>query len=215
MARIRAGENPTVTMFHPDGGSLEVYRAMVENMDRAIGKVLKALKRSGALKDTMVIFTSDNGGERFSYNWPFSGEKDDLMEGGIRVPTIVSWPGRIKPRQVSSVPIVTHDWTATLVELAGGKPDPSYPFDGASLAKYLFHGGNPPKRDLFWRMNGERALRRGRYKYYRSTDGFEYLSDLKKDVREQANFRFKRPDKFASLKAAWEKTNSTLLPYPT
>lgn len=80
------------------GGSLKTYGAMMQSMDRGIGKVLKALRESGHEQNTLVIFTSDNGGERFSYNWPFVGEKNSLWQGGIRVPAIVRWPGATKSK---------------------------------------------------------------------------------------------------------------------
>ena len=77
------------------GGSRAIYAAMTQNLDADVGRVLAALKRAGRERDTLVIFTSDNGGERYSYNWPFSGEKFDLHEGGTRVPAIARWPGVI------------------------------------------------------------------------------------------------------------------------
>jgi arylsulfatase A-like enzyme len=212
-ARIRAGE-PGV-LFHEDGGSLETYRAMVEDLDRSVGKVLAALRRSGQLRDTVVFFASDNGGERFSYYWPFSGGKGDLLEGGIRVSTLLSWPGRLRPRQVSDAPAITMDWHATFLELAGAEPDPAYPLDGVSLVDHLFRGGPVPERDLFWRMRGERALRRGDLKYVRPPGGADRLHDLRADPREQADLAPRRPDDLAALRSAWETTDATLLPYPS
>lgn len=106
---------------HFDGGSVAKYTEMVESLDAAVGEVLEALRRSGQESDTLVYFASDNGGERFSYNWPLSGEKFDLLEGGIRVPTIVRWPGRIDPGQVSHEPNFSPDWTATFLELGGAR----------------------------------------------------------------------------------------------
>ena len=127
---------------------------MVEDLDRSVGEVLKALKRSGQEEDTLVVFSSDNGGERFSYNWPLSGNKASLQEGGIRVPNIARWPARLDGGQVSHVPVFSPDWTATLLELAGARPHPAYPLDGVSLAGYLLRGEKPAERDLFWRVRG-------------------------------------------------------------
>jgi len=210
-ARIKAGE-PGV-LFHYEGGSLAKYREMVENLDRAVGKVLRALKRSGQLENTLVFFASDNGGERFSYYWPFTGAKGRVLEGGIRVSTLLSWPGRLRRRQVSRTPVNTMDWTATFLELAGAKPNPAYPLDGISLVDHLFRGKKLPKRDLFWRMKGERALRRGDLKYVRLADGADHLYDLSQDLREQADRAQQQPDELVALRAAWEEVASTLLSY--
>jgi arylsulfatase A-like enzyme len=80
------------------GGSLKKYASMMKSLDDGIGEVLKALNQAGLEQDTLVIFTSDNGGERFSYHWPFMGQKNTLWEGGIRVPAILRWPGIITPK---------------------------------------------------------------------------------------------------------------------
>jgi arylsulfatase A-like enzyme len=212
-ARIGAGERGV--LFHYDGGSLETYREMVEDLDRSVGKVLAALRRSGQLDDTLILFASDNGGERFSNTWPFSGAKGGVLEGGIRVSTILSWPARLRPRQVSHTPVSTVDWTATLLEVAGATASPDRPLDGASLAGHLLRGEPAPQRDLFWRMRGERALRRGDLKYVRLSDGVDHLYDLGADVREQADLARRRPAELAELRGAWEGVDATLLPYPS
>lgn len=201
-------------LFHADGGSVAKYKEMVEDLDRSVGEVLKALQRSGQEEDTLVFFASDNGGERFSYQWPLSGNKSSLQEGGIRVPAVLRWPARIEPHQVSDLPLFSPDWTATLLELGGARPDPAYPLDGISLAGYLLRGEQPKERDLFWRVRGERALRRGDWKYYRGKGGTDQLFHLTQDQREQADRAAAEPELLAALRASWERTDAGLLPYP-
>lgn len=210
-ARIRAGEQRV--LFHEDGGSRATYVEMVEDLDRSVGKVLRALQRTGQLRDTVVLFASDNGGERFSHMWPLSSGKGDTLEGGIRVPTLLSWPGTLPDRRVSHTPVITMDWHATFLELAGAAPDPAYPLDGVSLVDHLLRGKRAPQRDLFWRMQGSGALRRGDLKYYRTADGTERLHDLATDTLEQADLARRRPEDLAALKAAWEAIDADLLPY--
>ncbi len=84
-------------IYHFDGGSVATYLTMIRHMDEGIGRILSALKAAGADRNTLVVFTSDNGGERFSDTWPLVGKKMDLLEGGIRVPYIVRWPAKVKP----------------------------------------------------------------------------------------------------------------------
>jgi arylsulfatase A-like enzyme len=212
-AKIREG-GVLGALRHDDGGSVEKYQEMVESLDAAVGEVLAALRRSGQEENTVVVFASDNGGERFSYQWPLSGAKSELLEGGIRVPTILRWPARIDGRQVSHEPVYSPDWTATLLEVGGARPDPAYPLDGHSLAGYLLRGEEPPERDLFWRVRNNRALRRGDWKYHQDANGTDHLYHLATDAREQADLAADRPELLAELRAAWEKTASGLLPYP-
>lgn len=216
-AKIRAAKSQaevSKALNHYDGGSVATYTQMVESLDAAVGEVLAALRRSGQENDTVVLFASDNGGERWSYLWPLSGGKSSLQEGGIRVPAILRWPARIDGRQVSHEPSLSPDWTATLLEPAGARPDPAYPLDGTSLAGYPLRGEELPERDLFWRVRGNRALRRGDWKYYRDAQGTDHLYNLAEDQREQADLVPNRPELLAELKAAWEKVDRTLLPYP-
>ena len=117
-------------LFHYDGGNLATYAKMVVGLDTAIGRILKTLAAKGLDKNTIVVFTSDNGGERFSRTWPFAGQKSELLEGGIRVPAIVRWPKQIKAAQVTEQVAISMDWLPTLVAAAGGVPDENYKPDG-------------------------------------------------------------------------------------
>lgn len=170
------------------GGSLKVYGEMMRNLDAGIGKVLAALRASGREKDTLVIFTSDNGGERFSYNWPFRGQKFDVYEGGVRVPAIVRWPGVTRPGTISHQPVITMDWTATLIAAAGGKPDAKYPLDGQDVTDVLASKKPVFDRTFFWRTYKQGGMRSGKWKYIR-TGIEESLFDLSIDEHEQADFR--------------------------
>lgn len=119
------------------GGSLKVYAEMMKSLDAGIGRVLAALRAAGLERNTLVIFTSDNGGERFSYNWPFRGEKMQVFEGGIRVPAIARWPGVTRAGAVSHQPVITMDWTATMMAAAGARPHTDFPLDGEDLTAVL------------------------------------------------------------------------------
>ncbi|MFF9571027.1 sulfatase [Streptomyces sp. NPDC014685] len=214
-------EQAQLALAHLDGGSLDKYREMVESLDRSVGAVLHALKKSGQDRDTIVVFSSDNGGERYSNSWPFTGGKHTLQEGGIRVPTILRWPARVDGHQVSDVPVFTPDWTATFLDAAGARPAPATPLDGVSLIPYLSRG-ETPERDLFWRTREERALRRGKWKYHRATEakipprnGKDALFDVERDPHEGADRSAHEPELVAELKAAWEKIDAGLLPYPS
>jgi len=113
-------------IFHRDGGTQKTYGTMVQSLDVNIGRVLQALDATGVANNTIVVFTSDNGGERFSKTWPFTGMKQELLEGGLRIPSIVRWPGRIAGRSVSEQVMITMDWVPTLLAAAGTSPDAAY-----------------------------------------------------------------------------------------
>ena len=198
-----------------DGGSLEKYGEMVVAMDRAIGRVLAALDRAGAAEDTIVVFTSDNGGERFSDTWPFSGGKRKLLEGGIRVPMIVRWPGRVKAGSRSSQVMISMDWLPTLLEAAGAAPASVAPPDGMSLLKVIAGGAPAMPRKLYWRFktDDQAAVREGNWKYLRRR-GREYLFNVAVDPRERANLKGLNPGVFERLKQDWAAWNATMLPYP-
>jgi arylsulfatase A-like enzyme len=201
------------SLFHLDGGSLETYGKMVVSLDTAIGRVLKSLDEQGLADNTIVIFTSDNGGERFSRTWPLSGQKTELLEGGIRVPAIVRWPAKIKPGQVSSQVAISMDWLPSLLAVAGGAPDPAYPSDGQNLLPVILGTQAAQPRTLYWRYkaNKQKAVRSGDWKYLKIADN-EFLFDVARDPRERANLAQKHPQVFAKLKQDWENWNAQMLP---
>ena len=204
-AREDAAESRRIAnIAHTDGGSVETYFTMVRQMDEGIGRVLAALEEAGAREDTIVVFTSDNGGERFSDTWPLVGKKMDLLEGGIRVPCIARWPRRLPAGRTSAQLAITMDWAATFLEAAGVDPHPDYPLDGVSLLR------EHRQRELFWRMKfrAQKAVRAGDWKYL-SIEGDEFLYDLSRDARERANLKQRHPERFETLRAryhAWEAT---------
>jgi arylsulfatase A-like enzyme len=202
-------------LFHLHGGNIHTYHRMIHHMDEGIGWVMQALRRHGLERDTLVVFTSDNGGERFSDNWPLVGGKMDLTEGGIRVPWIAHWPAVIAPGQVSAQQCMTMDWSTTMIEAGGAQPDPAYPLDGVSLMQVLREPGHTFARPLHWRMNhrGQRALRDGDWKYLR-VDGHDYLFNIPADERERANLAGRESARLADLRDAWEQWNETMPPIP-
>jgi arylsulfatase A-like enzyme len=197
---------------HHDGGSQKTYMAMVQSLDSNIGRVLQALDVHGLTANTIVIFTSDNGGERFSKIWPFTGMKGELLEGGLRIPAIVRWPSRIPAGAVSEQVMISMDWMPTLLAAAGAQPDPSYPPDGDNLLPVLTGGASPHSRKLFWRFKAgeQRAVRNGDWKYLQIA-GNEFLFDLVKDPRERANLKDRNKEVFDRLKTDWAAWNSTML----
>ena len=203
------------TLAHLDGGSIHIYRQMIRELDEGIGRVLDAIDEGGLGEDTLVVFTSDNGGERFSDNWPLVGGKMDLTEGGIRVPCIARWPRVIALGGVSAQQHLTMDWTATMLAAAGVAADPSRPLDGVDLRPVLADPAQSFERTLCWRMKhrGQRAIRQGRWKYLK-VDQHEYLFDVETDERERANRALREPERLAAMRQAWEDWDRSMVPIP-
>lgn len=201
-------------LMHHDGGTLATYAGMMKSLDDNIGRVLNRLKELDMERDTIVVFTSDNGGERFSDTWPFTGKKTELLEGGLRIPAIVRWPGMVAAGATSDVPIMSMDWLPTFLAMAGGKPDPAYPSDGVDLTPALL--GKPlPERSLFWRFGnrGQRAVRHGTMKYLKINQN-EFLFDVVADPLERANLRHRQPELFARLRQSFEQWDEAMLHDP-
>lgn len=204
---------------------------MIERLDLETGRVLNALKENGLSENTLVIFTSDNGGApRIANNGPLRGAKQELYEGGIRVPLLIRWPAVVRPGEVISTPVTALDLTATIAAATGVTPPPNAAFDGQSLLPLLEGSGQlPPDRPLFFRRRmvdvregkffiRQSAVRQGDMKYIRSykylgdgkfSDEFkEELFNLKDDIAESKNLKASAPDKLIKLRnilETWEK----------
>ena len=201
-------------IMHHDGGTIATYRKMIESLDANIARVLAALQASGKADNTLVIFTSDNGGERFAKTWPFNGMKGELLEGGIRVPLLARWPGHIRAQSITQQTAITMDFLPTLFDAAGVTPNASRPPDGISLLPAFADAASVRERELFWRYraHGQAAVRRGQYKYLR-IEGTEYLFDVVADPQERANLKVKQAEVFAQLKGDWAKWDAQMIPY--
>jgi arylsulfatase A-like enzyme len=196
-----------------DGGSLKTYARMVTQLDTQVGRVLDAIDTSGLGSNTVVIFTSDNGGERFSDTWPFTGRKSELLEGGLRIPALVRWPGHIRPASTTQQVAISMDWVPTLLAMAGAKADPAYPLDGISLLPALTGNAPPVPRRLFWRyrFNAQRALRDGDMKWLQ-INGNTFLFDVVADPLERANLKDRQPEVYRKLVNQYETWSATMLP---
>ncbi len=205
----KAESDRITNIAHLDGGSVSTYKTMIRQMDEGFGRVLAALEESCLAENTLVVFTSDNGGERFSVSYPLHGKKMDLLEGGIRVPYIVRWPAKLPAGETYDRLAIGMDWMATFLAAAEVSPHPDYPLDGIDLF------GEPIERNLYWRMlyRNQRAIRSGTWKWL-SIEGNEFLFDLARDERERANMRFREPEKFDELRTAYYEWDATMPRFP-
>jgi arylsulfatase A-like enzyme len=201
------------SLFDFDGGSQKTYQRMIQEMDLQVGRVLEALNANGLAENTIVIFTSDNGGERFADTWPFTGRKTELLEGGLRIPGIVSWPARIPQGRTTNQVAITMDWLPTLLASTGVSSDPAFPSDGINLLPLLAQNAAPVERKLFWRYkaNAQRAARDGDYKYLKILDN-TFLFNVVEDPMERANLKERRKDIYDRITAEWYAWNATMLP---
>ena len=196
-----------------DGGTQKTYQRMIGAMDAQIGRVLEALDANGLTENTIVIFTSDNGGERFADTWPFTGKKTDLLEGGLRIPMVIAWPARITPGRTSDQVAISMDWLPTLLAAAGTAPDPGYSPDGMNLLPVLTGNAAAVDRKLFWRYKGkwQRAARIGNYKFLKILDN-TFLFNVVEDPLERANLKERHKDVYDQIAAEWDAWSASMLP---
>ena len=204
-----------------------VYAAMVESVDQAVGRILRALEEAKVADNTLVIFTSDNGGlqGRATDNAPLRAGKGFPYEGGIREPVIVRWPGVVKAGAECAVPVTSVDYFPTILEAAGLEPPAGRAIDGTRLMS-LLRGGSSIERDaIFWHFPHYRGavvpysiVRAGDWKLIRRYDGKRFeLFSLREDLSEKTDLAEQAPEKVRELDAllsAWLRETSARLPKP-
>lgn len=207
-----------------DRGLFAVYAAMVEHMDAGIGRVLAALEETGAARNTLVVFTSDNGpsAEPNSYgpegaelsNGPLREYKFSMHEGGLRVPFIARWPGRIPAGTVKATPAITMDLLPTFLEAAGVQPEATHEIHGTSILPLLTGGAFERKGALYWENQHNAAVLAGEWKlvhqYWRPAS----LHRIESDPGETNDLAAAHPEKVAELLALHEQWRARHYPHP-
>jgi arylsulfatase A-like enzyme len=186
------------------------YIAMLERADAGVGRILQALDDRKLAANTLVVFTNDNGGEWLSNNAPLFHRKDTLWEGGIRVPAIFRWPGRIPAGRTTAQAGITMDLTATILA-AAAVPPPVPALEGINLLPVIEGKAQVVERTFYWRINvatrQQRAVRRGEWKLLIDGDDL-LLFNVRSDIGERRDLAAERPDLVRQLRALlerWEK----------
>jgi arylsulfatase A-like enzyme len=191
------------------------YAAMLSAMDDAIGQVLARLREKGLEEDTLIFFFSDNGGPTMvgttingSSNFPLRGSKRTLLEGGVRVPFVLQWKGKLPGDKTFDHPIIALDILPTSIAAAGGKVDASWKLDGVNLLPHL-EGTNraPPHEMLFWRFGDQQAARKGDWKMVRYDGKTTRLYNLRDDIGESKDLAMKHADILRDMQSAWTDWN--------
>jgi len=234
-ANLPAAKTPP---FAPEGGNQAkqvqdhpVFAAMVESMDQSVGRVTRKLEELGIADNTIVIFTSDNGGTSTAEghptsNVPLRAGKGWLYEGGIRVPMIIRWPGVVRPGSVCDQPATSTDFYPTMLEMAGVPPKPRQHIDGVSIVSLLKGGRSGGRKAIYWHYPHYSnqgggpcgAVRAGDYKLIEHyEDNHLELYNLKKDVSEKTNLADRMHHKVVELHEMlreWRKETDAQMPTP-
>ena len=193
---------------------LRVYAAMIRAADRAVGEITAALEEQGLADNTLIVFSSDNGGASYigfpEINAPYRGWKASFFEGGIRVPIFVNWPARIPAGSVVEAPATHVDIFATAATAAGAALPQDRTMDGVDLLPLIGPGAaSSPGRDLFWRSDHYRVLLRDGWKLQISElPPRTWLFNLNEDPTEQVNLAEDEPERLAVMTAALNALNA-------
>lgn len=202
---------PPVSKEGMHEGNRADYKAMLEKVDEGAGMILAELEKAGIAENTLVVLSSDNGGERYSDNSPLFNHKATLWEGGIRVPCLMRWPAKLPKGRVVTQAGIMMDLTATFLAAAGAKPPSDYKPDGIDLMPTLTGDKPGIERTFFWRVKRsnrtQTAVRSGKWKYVNDGNTMDLLFDLDTDIGERHNLGYQHLDILHDLKAklkAWE-----------
>jgi len=198
-APMQATEADLELFLHIKNEKRRKYCAMVYRLDVNVGRIMETVEKEGLSENTLVVFISDNGGpvdSNGSINAPLNGQKGILLEGGIRVPFVMNWKGKLDGGKTYENPVISLDFAATFFELAGGEITDEMKFDGVNLMPFLIGKSNKkPHESMNWRFTISAAIRDGNWKLVRLPDRFPMLYDLSKDISEQNNVAFENMDR--------------------
>jgi len=214
---LQASKEDYDALSHIEDHRTRVYAAMIRALDRGVGRVLQALRDNGLEENTMVVFTSDNGGANYigidGVNDPYRGWKISLFEGGIHVPFFIKWPARIAAGQVYGEPVHHVDIFATTAGAVGAPLPADRVVDGVDLMPFVTGARAQPKRPLFWRQGHYQAVQADGWKLQVSERPAKtWLFHLAEDPTEQRNLAAERPEKVAELKALLAAHNAQQQP---
>jgi len=195
----------------------KTYAGMVSAMDDAVGRVLEKLREFELEEKTLVVFYGDNGGQTkrtSSRNDPLRGFKTQLYEGGIRVPFLMQWKGKLPAGAVFREPVMGFDVHAMALSAAGIAISAENPIDGVDLTPYLTgEETGPPHESLFWRVGQQHAARVGDWKLLRSGDeDDDQLFNLKDDIGESTNLAAQHPEELKELQAIYDAWDEQMMP---
>ncbi len=219
---LQAREDQLKRFAHITDARRRTYAAMVATVDEAVGRVMGAVDAAGQRERTLVFFFSDNGGPmtkrnaNASLNTPLRGQKGDVYEGGVRIPFVVSWSGRLPAGKTFDHPVISLDALPTALAAAGAKRDPKLPaLDGVDLVPFLTGKNSAlPHPRLYWRMDGGEAfaVREGKWKWIRTYTNAPELYDLAADIGETRNLATQQPEvaqRLAAAAAEWNRELAT------
>ncbi len=188
---MQATEEDLALFSHIKNKKRRTYCAMVHRLDVNVGRIVEAVRKAGLENNTLIVFISDNGGPvltNASVNAPFNGKKGTLLEGGIHVPYIMSWPGTLPKGEIYDKPVTSLDFAATFIAQAGGEVKEAYNLDGKNIIPYVQgEKTSAPHEELKWRFTISASIREGDWKLVRLPDRLPMLYHLPTDWSEQNN----------------------------